>query len=149
MTVNTASGFFWGERGEIMKRKRYSLIVVLALIAGFLGGMVSSQMPMIKTAFAGKTDLAKKVVKAERFELVDAKGNMYAELKVSERGPQLRMLDGKGSAIDLFIDHPGGEPRAGLFLISPKSHSIKLETTDSGTHMVFTDEKGGIIWSKP
>ena len=132
-----------------MKNRRYVFILTLGFVGGLVCGMFSAQIFSEHYASAGKTDETMKAVRTERFELVDAKGNTYVELNVSKRGPQLRMFDRKGSAIDLFIDQPGGEPRAGLFFISPKGHSIKLELTDTDTHIRLADEKGRVIWSMP
>ena len=56
-----------------MNKKQYSLLVVLALVAGLVGGVVSSQFLMGQPAFAEKAG-SKKVIKARRFQVMDDSG---------------------------------------------------------------------------
>ena len=83
-----------------MNRKQYFLMILLALVAGLIGGALSSQFFTIQTALAAKTIKPhEKIIRAGRFELVDEKGNIYATLRLSDSGPQLTMYDLKGSAV--------------------------------------------------
>ena len=147
-----------------MSRKQYTLVVASAIIAGLIGGMVSGQM------FEARPLPYENIIRAEAFELVDADGNIYAELKPSNQGPALRMFDGKGSTADQWVGSLGGASAAGLYLISSKYHSIKLKAREGeamvdlqgindsgmrlcgakyGPYISLFDEQGDVLWSAP
>ena len=70
-----------------MKRKQYSLMLALALIAGLIGGFISSQV--IQPVFAGKP----RVIEANAFRVVNENGRTLGEFTtLSDDGVQLRML---------------------------------------------------------
>ena len=121
-----------------MKKKQLSLMLVFALIAGFIGGALSSHI--IQPVFAEKTPKPhERIIRAGGFEMVDEKGKMYAQLKLSERGPHLKMYGLKGGVVDLFIDQPGGKQRIGLYLIN-QGASIKLTAEESVSYIrVYPD----------
>ena len=60
--------------------KQYSLTVLLALVAGLVGGVVSSQFYIGQPVFAQKTEQPGKVIIAEEFRLVDKNGKTCATL---------------------------------------------------------------------
>ena len=61
-----------------MSRKQHSLTVVLALIAGLVGGVISSEFFMGRLVYAEKKPTQEKVVRAEKFELVDKNNKVVA-----------------------------------------------------------------------
>ena len=69
-----------------MNKKQYALMLVLALIAGLVGGVVSSQFLIGKSAFAEKKVESKRIIEAEEFRLVDDKGNLLARLDDGDFG---------------------------------------------------------------
>lgn len=72
-----------------MNKKQYSLMIVLALVAGLVGGVVSSQflagqLMSGESAFVEKRARPPKVIEAEEFRLVDNKGVLLAKLGKQE-----------------------------------------------------------------
>jgi len=98
-----------------MKSKQYGLMVILALIAGLIGGMVSSQLFTGKPVFAQKKSIPQKAVAAEEFLLVDKDGNLRASFgDLPNKGLGLTVL-GKNANIRLLLGvNDNGEP--GLWL---------------------------------
>jgi len=119
------------EKGVIMTSKQYLLMILMALITGLIGGAISNQLFTIETVFAEKTQkLHEKIIRAGGIELVDEKGKIYAKLTQHKGRPELYLRDSKGAVVTLFIDRPGGEPRAGLFLMNENGDNIKLIASD-------------------
>jgi len=71
-----------------MNSGQYSLTVILALVAGFIGGAVSGQFFTDKLVFAQKKGKPMKVIEAEEFRLLDEKGKIIAQLKKMEGEPR-------------------------------------------------------------
>ena len=85
MTVNTASGFFFDRKGkEKMNRKQYGLMVIVALIGGLMGGLISSHFLPISSVLAEKKSEPAKVIEANEFRLIDKYGNHIASLKAED-----------------------------------------------------------------
>src|SRR3989442_7501235 len=76
-----------------MGKKQYLLTVVLAVVAGFVGGVGSSWFLMGAPVFAQKTPESAKVIQAEKFEVVDKDGKVRARLNSS--GVGIADQDGK------------------------------------------------------
>jgi hypothetical protein len=88
-----------------MSKKQYSLLVIMAVVAGLAGGVVSSQFVSGQTVFAEKETKPQKVVEAEELRLVDKKGEIHATFKVNnETGTaELRLVDSKdGGSLSLM-----------------------------------------------
>ena len=62
-----------------MSTKQTSIVVLAALLAGFLGGVVSQQAGGIVLAQAGPV----KQIEAQEFRLVDAKGRLLGLIKAA------------------------------------------------------------------
>ncbi|NIO05052.1 MAG: hypothetical protein GTN74_10680 [Proteobacteria bacterium] len=67
-----------------MNKRRYSSILVLAMIAGFLGGAVASRVFTDQRAFAQRKSNAAKLMEAQEFRLVDGLGYTRAVLTVRD-----------------------------------------------------------------
>ena len=65
-----------------MTRKDCTLIVLLALTAGFLGGIGSSRLLGEQSVFAQKKPKAERLIQAQEFRLVDEEGRTRAVLGV-------------------------------------------------------------------
>src|SRR3972149_6409016 len=74
-----------------MGARRHGLLVMLPAAAGFVGGLVSSWLFVGSPALAEKTPA--KVIRAERFELVDGGGAVRAALAATSDGPSLGLFD--------------------------------------------------------
>lgn len=110
-----------------MGRKQYSLIVLLALVAGFIGGVVSSQIFVSGSLFTQKEPKPQKVVVAEKFRLVDKTGIVRAALGLTGEGqPGLGMLDKRGVPRVVLGIGKNGRPS-----------------------LVMWDQKANPIWSAP
>ena len=79
-----------------MNRKQYLLLVVLAIIAGFIGGALSGRI-----FTARETKGYEKVVSAEQFRLVDEKGDLIARTGTigARTEPSLILYDKDGRVI--------------------------------------------------
>jgi len=76
-----------------MNRKQYCLTVLLSLVAGLIGGVVSTQFFISQPVFAEKTEQPTKVIVAEEFRLIDKNGKIVATLGMGVRSsPELRIL---------------------------------------------------------
>lgn len=76
-----------------MGKKQSLLTIVLAVVAGFIGGGVSSWILTGRAVFAQPTPEQAKVIRAERFEVVDKDGKVRAGLGLADGGPGLRLYD--------------------------------------------------------
>jgi len=71
-----------------MDKKQYTLTVTLAVVAGLVGGVVSSWLFVGTPVFAQKTEVAW-VIKANRFTVVDEDGKERAALTLLAGEPRL------------------------------------------------------------
>ena len=132
-----------------MNKKQYSFMLVLALVAGLVGGVVSSKFLMGQLAFAEKKSNPMKVVESEEFRLVDKNGKTRAFLGFSHspthrRQPRLE-LHGKA-----------GVPLAILGVSSHMTEQERMEGERSLRHprrpifsLVLFNENGKVIWRAP
>jgi len=105
-----------------MKRGQLTVIVVLALFAGFIGGIVSSQFLGDRTVFAREEPPAKEVVVAHEFRLVSDDGRTLAilgghpgEEPFLPIEPALRFFDRQGDMRMLVGMIPVNKPYVGFF----------------------------------
>jgi len=105
-----------------MKRGQLAVIVVLALFAGFIGGMVSGQFLGDRTVFAREEPTAKEVVVAHEFRLVSDDGRTLAilgghpgEEPFLPIEPALRFFDREGDMRMLVGMIPVNKPYVGFF----------------------------------
>jgi hypothetical protein len=92
-----------------MTYKQYSLMLVLAVIAGFLGGILAAKVFTIQPAYGEKAAEIPKVIAAEQFRVVDTSGRVRARLK--ETGVDVLYEDGTQGAV-LALDE--GVPSVAL-----------------------------------
>ena len=105
-----------------MKRGQLTVIVVLALFAGFMGGIISSHFLGDKTVFAREELPAKEVLVANEFRLVSDDGRTLAILgghpgkePFLPIEPALRFFDSQGNMSMLVGMIPVNQPYAGFF----------------------------------
>lgn len=67
-----------------MSKRQYSLVVILAMVAGFVGGSVANRFFTPQPVFAKKKSKTAKVIEAEEFRMVDKLGNIHVEIKLKE-----------------------------------------------------------------
>ena len=103
-----------------MNKKQFSLLLMLSLLAGLLGGMLTSQFFLGTPVLAEKKVGAQNVIVAEEFRLVDKEDNILSTWGMYAGGPGI-VLFGKN-----------GQFRAVFSLTSP----------DEGPILTFADNKG-------
>jgi hypothetical protein len=103
-----------------MNKKQFSLLLMLSLFAGLVGGMLTSQFFLGTLVLAEKKVGAQNVVVAEEFRLVDKEDKILSTWGMYAGGPGI-VLFGKN-----------GQFRAVFSLTSP----------DEGPVLTFADNKG-------
>ncbi len=114
-----------------MNKRQSSLMLVLALIAGLVGGLVSSQFLVGQTAFAWKDKAwPQKIVVANRIELVDKNGDERLILDATSREPVLRFREVPGVDRMVLGLNYDGQP---TFLVMGKyAERILLQLKENG-----------------
>ena len=153
-----------------MKKKQYSLVLMLALVAGLLGGMVSTQSLVNKPAFAERAK-PQKVIVAEEFRVVDRQGKTHAVLRMGHKdfpGVAVSLqLQGKDAYIGLWIMNDG-TPRLEIRNMQIKKDDVVMlmpdqlimtgwtgkdlrmvHLTQSPASLAFLNEEGKVIWQAP
>ena len=103
-----------------MNKKQFSLLLMLSLLAGLLGGMLTSQFFLGTPVLAEKKVGAQNIIVAEEFRLVDKEDKILSTWGMYAGGPGI-VLFGKN-----------GQFRAVFSLTSP----------DEGPILTFADNKG-------
>jgi hypothetical protein len=82
-----------------MKRKDYWLIVFLLILAGLVGGSITSWLLQSSSAIAQQKKQPERVIKAQAFYLVDKEGKIRASLDLLGGNPRLELIDKDGKII--------------------------------------------------
>ena len=105
-----------------MRMTRLSFVVMLALLAGLVGGALLSQTKMVKTVLARESFQPNEFVSAKEFRLVDANGKTLAVLgghpgkePFLPIEPALRFYDNNDELVILLGIVPGNKPKLALF----------------------------------
>jgi hypothetical protein len=131
-----------------MRLKQNSLVIILALTAGFIGGIFSNQLFVTEPAFAEKQQIQQKVVIAEEFRVVDKFGNIIGSFGIpphlrdivavessstSKQPHQIAQLSlGNNRTIVLVADGDDGNVKIG-----GTESSIVLDATRYSAHLTF------------
>jgi hypothetical protein len=133
-----------------MNQKQFAILIVVAMVTGLAGGSTSSWLLMGKPAFAQKTTPQVKVIRAEKFELVDKGGHEHGSLEI---GP-----DGNPAFVLYDVDHHSrvvldlmANGNARLFLSDQegKIRSVLGLQIDGSPFLHLKDENRQIIWAVP
>ena len=79
-----------------MNKKQTNIVLVVAFVAGLVGGMVSSWLLMGQPVLAEIEGAIPSVIKAQSFQVVDDTGKVYIEL--GGKSGNLVFFDKKGKA---------------------------------------------------
>ncbi len=125
-----------------MSAKRYGLLVALGLIAGLLGGGLSSrvlfgQPPVQEPAKPSK------ILTAEEFQLVDEKGAVRAALSMSTGGPGIILFDKAGNFRAMLGLATGEEYPVLSLLDAEKHHRATLALKVNGEPYLGLFDKTG------
>jgi hypothetical protein len=148
--------------GERMQQKHFGLLVLTALVAGFLGGFASNQMSAVHPAFAQKKPKVQNLVVAREFRLVDKNGQTVALLQSPVEGSASLILNNITKK-----DHSFGELNPeGFNFVNPErrssfsyiSEALRIAKGDSTIQLSFREqekpyvaliEKEKIVWAAP
>ena len=84
-----------------MPKKLDFLLMLLAMVAGFIGGVFGSQLVQAKTK-------VQKVVKAQEIQLTDKQGITRASIDLTSNGDlYFALYDAKGKATESMVVTPG------------------------------------------
>ena len=105
-----------------MRRPNLIFITIVALLVGFMGGVLLSQTKMGKTVLARENFQPKEFVSAREFRLVDENDRTLAILgghpgkePFLPIEPALRFYDNNGELVILLGIVPGNKPKLALF----------------------------------
>ena len=133
-----------------MTARRERWIVVVALVAGIVGGAAAQWLLAVTPVFADKTSPHAKVVRAETFELVDADAHVHAELQIGVDGnPALIFYDVDHQVRAVFDLTGGGNARLFLSDDQGKTRATFGLGKDGAPFLHFIDEDRALIWSAP
>jgi hypothetical protein len=93
-----------------MSKQQYGGVLVVAMVAGLVGGMVSNWFLIGSFVFAQKAPRHEKVLQAERFEVIDQDGKFHAVLGATRQGD-----------VSLLLNDRNGQPRIQLSVLSENS----------------------------
>jgi len=119
-------------------------VIVLAVV------VVLAAVAAAYAAGQAKTD-APKVVRAQRFEVVDGEGKVLATLGVEAEGsPALRLHGKKGKGGIILAVLPNGNPMQALFDDKDKMRvEVLVFSGDSSPRLALNDENAKTIWEAP
>src|SRR5712692_8737214 len=104
-----------------MSKKQYGVVLVVAVVAGLVGSVVSSWFLMGSPVFAQKAPQHEKVLQAEKFEVVDRDGKLRAVLGTDPSG-----------SVNLLLYDRAGKQGAGQFGMLPNGNSGLLLYDQAG-----------------
>jgi hypothetical protein len=153
-----------------MNKKHLSIMCVMSLLGGLIGGILFNNIIAGKPAFAKKTERDHiKTIAAEKFIIVDENGDIRAVLGMANKEPTLMMFgrenslprlmlfDSKRCRAELYLN-PNGEPSLNLYdqynTMRTALGNVKIKDTTGEIQnlqstLVLFDEKGKIRWSAP
>ena len=142
-----------------MSKKQHILLVVLALLAGLVGGGLSTRFVFLMPAALQEDEGLKKVVVAHEFHLVDPDGRDRWVLKLSQDGePNITFINKNGWAPMAIGVNKNGGPFFNMVLEPAKGEGPAFVLMDSdmknrallglergrGPYLNFLDENGQV-----
>jgi len=134
-----------------MNRTQYSLVIAAAIIFSMIGGALSTHLFTANPIHAAEIKLkgqgkgpTTNIIKAQRFELVDAQGKACAVLSRRADGtPQLVLLDKKGSVSFGLELGPKGHPTM-TFTGEGAGQAVLAVWPDKTPGLVLSDKQGNV-----
>jgi hypothetical protein len=114
-----------------MRRKQQLRAILMAGLAGFMGGMASNQLVRIHPAFADKGAANRKVVIAEEFQVVDPDGQIVGRFGTFSDPPDIPvgLKTSKTAAMQLRL---GQEPGFQIILSAGAADGARIILKDAG-----------------
>jgi hypothetical protein len=120
-----------------MTKRQYVTLVVLAVIAAFLGGMVSAKLPSGVHAAANNGTAKQDVLEVRVLKIVDKAGKTRAWLGIEEGDP-------------LFVMHgKSGEPRMALGAHDAGASLSMIGEEKKTGIAIFEPTKKRVVWQAP
>jgi hypothetical protein len=149
------------------EKMRITALLLAAMASGYVGGLMSQVTT--KAATVGKAPAVSKVVRANKFELVDSAGKVRGTFEVKNNSSGLWLNDSSGKLRATFSAHNNG---AGLWLSdssgklrgvfcaynsgsslmlydSAGRNSVTLQVSKTGPGLWFYNNVGKTIWTAP
>jgi len=104
------------KKGASMNRKQFGLTILLALIAGLIGGMVSTHLFTDQNLYLVKSTKPQKVFEAEEFHVVDKNGEILAKFGMSNIY--------YSPAVELRMFTQGYRKKSGILMVAKESGSV-------------------------
>jgi hypothetical protein len=126
-----------------MNGKQYWPVLVVGILAGFVGGAIASWLFTNQPVFAEKKARTVKIIEAEEFRLLDGKGRIRAKLELNPKTggkPSLRFLDSAGRLRCLLGLGVQDEPTLGM-LEETGELSLSLGKMGEETNLVLYGHK--------
>jgi hypothetical protein len=140
--------------------KNYNLpflgVMVLAVVAGFAGGLMAGRFSINRPVVAPESapvvmSEPAKEIRAKAFQLVDDDGSTHAVLGFMDGGPALLFYDSEHRPRVVFDMTGQGDPR--LFLMDAVGTIRTVVGLGLGTNghpfMRLRDKDGNVLWSAP
>ena len=133
-----------------MSKTLYPLTFLLALAGGLAGGAVSGWLFTGEPAFAAKASDHAKILRAEKFELVDSGGHGHASLEMQPDGnPALILFDADHNVHAVLDMTGGGNPQLFLSDTKRKMRTIFGLANDGSPFLHLKDANRQVIGSAP
>ena len=116
-----------------MNRKELNIVVIVAVVAGLIGGAVSSTLFQVGLVTAQETKPKPNIIEAEGFRVVKD-GKTRAELSVNGKSAGLTVY-GKGDNFSAKL--MGSEDSAALLLRHPETGLASLTAIETGLSLYF------------
>jgi len=133
-----------------MTKRQYGMLVMIALVAGLIGGIGASWVLTSRLVFAQSEPQPSKVLQAERFEVVDQAGKIRGALAMAANGALgLTLLDQAGKTRVILGMMSDGTPNLALLDRAGKTRTLLGTMPNGTTVLAFLDKNRKAIWQVP
>jgi len=133
-----------------MGKEQYGTLLVVALVAGLVGGIGTSWVLTSRLVFAEPEPLPTKVLQAERFEVVDQVGKTRAVLAVAPTGALgFTLADQAGKTRAILGLLSDGTPHLGFLNRKGKPRAILGTMPNGSMALALLDKNGRALWQAP
>ncbi len=130
-----------------MKPDRYTKVVLTVIAVALM--WLCMQAPWQKAEAKVKPSTPK-LVRAQKFDLVDAQGRVRAVLSVNDKGsPELRLVDKEGRGRATLGLQDDGSPGLALWDEGGMARTVLDVWVGGGYGLSLRDKDGKAIWSAP
>ena len=120
-----------------MSHKQNGIVIILAVVAGFIGGIISNQLFVTGPAFAEKKQMQQKLVIAQEFRVVDKFGNTIGSFGIP---PHLKDIEAMESSSSNDKPHPIAQLSLGnnsTIILTADGHDGNVKVGGTDLHIVL------------